>query len=585
MSRNWAIILLSLAMAGAGSTAAAQSLKEGRGRDAVSPFLQIEPPVRERDRSRADPGPADMRSIDGSRNHQSDIEHNATHNALARVVPAAYADGIATLAGADRLSAREISNRVNDQTQLVENPFGTSHYLWQWGQFVDHDIDLTGGTDPPESAHVPVAAGDPDFDPDSTGIALIPFNRSAYAPATGTDTTNPRQQTNQITAWIDASNVYGSDPERAAALRSNDGTGRLATNPGDLLPNSGGTLSNATGGSSQPMFLAGDVRANEQIGLTVLHTLFVREHNRLAGEIGRGNPKLDGDAIYQRARLQVGALMQVITYEEFLPALLGPGALPPYRGYDEGVDARIANEFSTAAYRFGHSALSPWLQRLDRNLNEVPEGHVALRDAFFSPDRLRDEGGIDPILRGLAHQKHQRIDLFVIDDVRNFLFGPPGAGGFDLAALNIQRGRDHGLGSYNEARVAYGLAPALGFADISRDPEVQLRLANAYSSVDAIDLWIGCLAEDPSPGSQVGPLAHEILVEQFSALRDGDRFWYEHALELPDLERARRTRLADVIRRNTGIGNEIPDDVFRVVAKEEPQRARDRRGGARGGRR
>ncbi len=250
--------------------------------------------------------------------------------------------------------------------------------------------------------------------------------------------------------------------------------------------------------------------------------------------------------------------------DRFLPALLGPGAPAPYRGYRPEVDARIANEFSTAAYRFGHSALSPTLLRLDAAGAEVAEGHLALRDAFFAPQRLTDEGGIEPVLRGLASQVCQDVDPLVIDDVRNFLFGPPGAGGFDLASLNIQRGRDHGLPSYNAVRRALGLRPARNFGDVSSRPEIRRRLREAYGAVEDIDLWVGGLAEDPLPGAMVGEVVGLILKDQFEALRDGDRFWYQRVLSRQEQRQVESTRLADIIRRNTSIGAEIPDDVFHV---------------------
>lgn len=487
----------------------------------------------------------------------------ATNTALQRLVVADYADGIEALAGGERPSPREISNVVGAQYELRPNSVGASDVLWQWGQFLDHDLDLTDGTDPPEPADIAVPTGDPYFDPNATGTAVITFNRSVYVPHTGTSPANPRQQMNEITGWIDASNVYGSDPERAAALRTNDGTGRLRTSAGNLLPFNTGGLPNA-GGPSSSLFLAGDVRANEQVGLIAMHTLFVREHNRLAGDIARQQPELSDEEIYQRARRMVGGMMQVITYTEFLPALLGPNALAPYRGYKPTVDARISNLFSAAAYRFGHSALSPFLLRLDAAGNEIPAGSLALREAFFAPDRVVDEGGIDPVLRGLSRQVCQTIDPYVIDDVRNFLFGAPGAGGFDLVALNIQRGRDHGLPSYNDARVALGLAPATSFEDITPDAEIQDRLAAVYADVDDIDVWVGGLSEVPLRGSHVGELIQTVLTRQFEALRDGDRFWYARYLDRDERRIVERTRLADVIRRNTGIGRELSDDVFHV---------------------
>ena len=257
------------------------------------------------------------------------------------------------------------------------------------------------------------------------------------------------------------------------------------------------------------------------------------------------------------------ALIQSITYNEFLPLLLGSGTWKHYRGYDPGVDASIANIFSTAAYRFGHSALGSQLLRLDADGNEILNGHLPLRDAFFSPE-LIVEDGIEPLLRGLASQICQRTDPFVVDDVRNFLFGPPGSGGFDLAALNIQRGRDHGLPSYKDAREAFALKRVTSYYEISRDPEIQDRLAAAYVDIDDVDVWVGGLAEDHWHKAQVGPLFAAILKKQFEALRDGDRFWHERILTRRELRQIKATRLSDIIRRNTEIGDEISDDVFRV---------------------
>jgi hypothetical protein len=238
----------------------------------------------------------------------------------------------------------------------------------------------------------------------------------------------------------------------------------------------------------------------------------------------------------------------------------------PYRGYRRRVDARIRTEFSTAAYRFGHSTLSPILRRLDADGQEIPEGSLPLREAFFAPHRILDEGGIEPLLRGLASQACQSLDTMVVEDVRSFLFGPPGAGGFDLPALNVQRGRDHGLPDYNTMRVAYGLPAAATFADVTTDPTTQARLTGIYGDVHDVDPWVGALAEDPMPGAMVGPLVMAVLVEQFEALRDGDRHWYTRTLGRRERREVERTRLADVIRRNTTIGDEIPDDVFHAPA-------------------
>ena len=257
------------------------------------------------------------------------------------------------------------------------------------------------------------------------------------------------------------------------------------------------------------------------------------------------------------------AQLQVITYRDFVPALLGRDGLPRYRGYDPSVDASIRNEFSTAAYRLGHTLLSPILLRVDADGNEHAAGHLSLADAFFAPNELI-EHGIEPLLRGLSDQVCQELDVYIVDEVRDFLFGPPGAGGFDLASLNIQRGRDHGLARYNDVREAMGFERAATFADISRDRRVRQRLASVYASPDDVDLWTGGLSEDRTGEAMLGPLFASIVATQFVALRDGDRFWYQRTLSPQDQRRVERTTLADIIRRNTSIGDELADNVFRL---------------------
>ena len=358
--------------------------------------------------------------------------------------------------------------------------------------------------------------------------------------------------------------MYGSDARRTRALRTNDGTGRLNTSSsGRFLPYNEDRFANDDGGTARRgLFLAGDVRANEQVGLTALHTLFVREHNRLAAAIASEHRELTGNEIFELARKIVGAQMQAITYNEFLPLLLGEGALEPYEGYDSEVDPSISNEFSTAAYRFGHTMLSPSLLLVDRFGDEW---EVSLADAFFNPSLLMEEG-ISGLLRGLGRQQAQAIDPLVVDDIRNLLFGPPGSPGRDLAALNIQRGRDHGIPDYNTTRSAYGLAPARSFADVTSDPDAQDALERVYGDVEYLELWVGGLAEDHAPASMIGETFHTIIAEQFQRLRDGDRYWFEHDpyfLANPGLlEELRGTTLADVVRRNTPIGEELPDNVF-----------------------
>jgi len=499
--------------------------------------------------------PGTYRTIDGIGNNSTNGSWGAVGENLLRIGSANYeGDGSgSTMSMAP--GARTVSNTVAAQGSMTADQRGMSDFVWQWGQFVDHDISLTHTGSQYGTATLTLPVGD------ILG-SLVDFDRSEYDPATGTSSVNPRQQVNSITAYIDASNVYGSDAATAAALRDPSGGGRL------LMRDVGGESFLPTSPTTG-LVMAGDERAAEQIGLTAMHTLFAREHNRLAGILAANNASLTDEQIYQKARKIVGGQMQVITYHEFLPALLGDVA-PTAADfqYDSGIDPGIANEFSTALYRVGHTMLSPSFSLQDEN--GVETSSIALRDAFFNPSLLESPEVIESLFRGLAHSPAQQIDNLLVDDVRNFLFGPPGAGGLDLAMLNIQRGRDHGLPDYNSMRQAYGFARVTRFDQITSDADLQAALLAIYGDVDSIDPWVGALAEDHLRGASVGELIAVGMVDQFTRLRDGDRFFY---LNDPDFTSdadilaavgdISGTTLSAIIARNTGVTH--MGNVFSVV--------------------
>ncbi|MFA7482025.1 MAG: peroxidase family protein [Vulcanimicrobiota bacterium] len=504
----------------------------------------------------------EVRRYDGSGNNLSQPDLNKTDTVFLRRTPESYSDGIDTPSGLDRPNPREISNKVMNQRGRAQDERKLSNMVWAWGQFLDHDVTFTPNPGVPDW-NIAVPAGDRHFDPEGKGQAIIPFARSSAAPGTGAGTGVPRRQFNGITGWIDGSQVYGSSPERAAALRTFDG-GKLKTGENDMLPSNtmGLANDNPMRRPEEALLAAGDVRANENLGLLSLHTVFLREHNRLVEEFAKSDPSLSDEALYQMARKVVGAQVQHVTFNEFLPALLGEDAIKPYQGYQPQVDPRICNEFSTAAYRMGHSQIEPIIWREGADGQAIPERDLALLHAFFSPERLA-EGGVDPILRGLTAFIQEPTDEDVSVALRNMLFGRPGKGGMDLAAINIQRGRDHGLPDYNTVREAFGLPAAQSFADISQEPEAIAKLQEAYGSVDKVDPWVGMLCEDHVPGSGVGPTIRAVLVDQFERLRDGDRFWYQNDPDLAPLrEEIEKTSLTDIIRRNTDIGGEMDDTPF-----------------------
>lgn len=218
---------------------------------------------------------AQIAPLNGVGNNVAHPEWGATSQDLIRVAPAAYGDGVSTPAGANRPSAREISNALAAQQTLTNGDLALDDrymtaFVYAWGQFIDHDLDLTNGATGAQAQpfNVQVPKGDPYFDPAGTGTKLIYLNRSEYDPATGTSRANPRQQFNEITAYLDGSVVYGSDPTRAAALREFAG-GRLKTSSGNLPPLNTAGLPNANDAHLFPdnqLYLAGDVRASNRSG-------------------------------------------------------------------------------------------------------------------------------------------------------------------------------------------------------------------------------------------------------------------------------------------------------------------------------
>ena len=515
-----------------------------------------------------------IRSFDGTGNNLHNLHYGSAGSPLLDIAPLDYENGYSTPSGGDRPNPRIISNTVALQTEEMPSDRKLTNLIWAFGQFLDHDLDLVPeGVDAQHNEiYIPVPAGDPWLDPEGTGTIVIPLNDSAFISGTGTDTSNPRQLPNNITAWIDGSNIYGSDEHRAAFLRTFD-NGRLKVSAGNLLPFNDGSIENADPRGSDPtsLFVAGDVRANENSVLVSMHTLFVREHNRLADLLDDAHPDWSDEQIFQRARAINIAQYQSVIYNEYLPALLGVETIPDYSGYDSSINPNISRTFASAAFRFGHSQLSSQIPRLDNQGAEIAEGNLTLSEVFFRSADVVQEAGIDPILRGVTSSLSQSTDTQMIDDVRNLLFRfGPNPIGKDLFAINLQRGRLHGLADYNTIREAFGLESVHSFGEITSDTQLQHQLESLYGDVNDIDAFVGLLAEDHVPGAAVGETVQTVLLHQFMALREGDRFYYENQFSAEEIAEIEDTSLADIILNNTDT-TEIQDNVFFLPEETSPE--------------
>jgi peroxidase len=478
-------------------------------------------------------------SIDGSGNNQSDPTLGAANTDEIRLAPANFAPGT-TDTPVDGPNPRDVSNAIF-ATPQDEDPGGRSAYMYAFGQFVDHDIDLnmnqTPAADGSNVLSFTIPAGDTELPPGSE----ISIPRGQVDPANG-------NAINSVTQYLDLSQVYGSDADTAASLRNSDGT--LKTSSGNYLPIVNG------------QYVGGDVRAAENPDLTSLDVLFVREHNYLVGQLHAQDPSLTGDQLYSMARAINTAEYQNIVYTEFLPHLLGANTLTQYQGYNPSVSPQIFEEFSTAAYRFGHSTVSPEETKI-ANDGLIMEQKELVAASAEQTTELPLNSGSDGLLRNLAQDFSQESSATINSDLRNLLnANPPGEVG-DLAAIDILRERDLGIATLNQTREALGMTPYTSFDQITSNPTLASELQQVYGSVDQVDLFVGGLAEDPAPGgSMVGPTFQAVIAQQFENLRDGDpNFYLNQGFSQQLMTQIQNTTLSDLIARDT-YSTAIQPDAF-----------------------
>ncbi|XP_062125134.1 LOW QUALITY PROTEIN: chorion peroxidase [Drosophila sulfurigaster albostrigata] len=520
-----------------------------------------------------------------------------------RMVAPDYADGIA----APRAShhgqlppARQVSLSIHRSSYETDSNFTVM--LAVFGQFLDHDITATSLTTAQEGDSIDCcAARTEEPHPECFPVHILPndpyyqhynlscmnFVRSAPAP---TGRFGPRQQFNQATAFIDGSVVYGNLEQRQRQLRTYiNGTLRMfiTEDERELLPIS----SNSEDGCNRVLmtrqgkycFESGDDRANENLLLTSMHLLWARQHNYLARGLHKLNPDWEDERIFQEARKIVGAQLAHITYNEFLPVLLGrnlsqaKGLLPASDNlnapdtYDHRVNPSIANCFAGAAFRFAHTLL-PGLFNVSRD-NSTPEA-MELHKMLFNPFSLWSRHGIDHALLAAANTPVLRVDRFFSLEITQKLFEGTAEDkvpvcGLDLVSLNIQRGRDHGIPAYPVFRRHCGLPPVDTWEQMALavDNATLVSIKQIYDSPQDVDVYTGALSEPPLDGAIFGPLLSCLVSDQFMRIKLGDSHWYERKFgpqrfTKPQLAEIYKSSLAAIICRNSDGIHEIREHVM-----------------------
>ncbi|XP_064304710.1 thyroid peroxidase isoform X2 [Phalacrocorax carbo] len=502
------------------------------------------------------------RLITGACNNREHPRWGASNTALARWLPPAYEDGLSQPRGWDPSVlyngiqlplVREVTKKIiHASNEAVTEDNLYSDIIMVWGQYIDHDIAFT----PQSTSRTAFLTGtecqmtcekqNPCFpikvttnDTLTSGMDCLPFYRSSPACGTGDhgilfgnlSVLNPRQQINGLTSFLDASTVYGSTPAVENKLRNlTSKEGLLRVNVKyydnhreylpftDRIPSPCAQDSNASEGERIECFMAGDSRSSEVTSLAAMHTLWLREHNRLARALKKINGHWTAETVYQEARKIVGALHQIITLRDYVPKIIGPDAfnlyIGLYTGYDPTMNPTVSNVFSTAAFRFGHATIQPIVRRLNAQYLDDPElPNLHLHEVFFSPWRLIKEG---------------------YNDWREFC---------DLPKLETQTDLNTVITNHN----------------------VTEKIMELYHNPSNIDVWLGGLVEDFLPGARTGPLFACVIGKQMKALRDGDRFWWENDNVFNEAQKheLKKHSLSRVICDNTGI-SEVPADAFQL---------------------
>ncbi|XP_033760036.1 myeloperoxidase-like [Pecten maximus] len=539
------------------------------------------------------------RTINGTCNNLDNPLWGSKDAVQIRVLSADYDDGIGSprqtsVDGGDLPSARTVTRTVlvfdtsgNPSNSTPEDQFRTM-MMTVWGQFLDHDITETPMTkgrnntnvaccqlpkaqrDERTTQCVPITIEPGDVRLTGTCMDVIrslPTREKPCIPGV-------REQINGITSFIDASQVYGSDEEVAHELRTFS-NGLLKVAGPNLLPKNKDPSACLLKNTNTHCMFAGDIRVNENPHLGAIHVAFVRFHNTLATRMKTANNALDDEAIYQRCRKLIGAIMQHVTYTKWLPAVLGEKLMRKHDleltdedDYNVKINPSTMNQFSSASMRYGHTLVNELIALWNTSFHA--ESEERLDQNFFIVDKLFNESALRDMSRWMVSSPCKKSDAFFADPIFNHLFNNE----LDLAAVNIQRGREHGLPGYMAFRKKCNLPTVDKFSDLHDiEPDFRNKFANVYKNVEDIDLFAGAIAENPVSDGHVGPTFGCLMGMQFRTLKRGDRYWFDRTGDIEGLtedqvDAVKNFPLAKLFCDTFGL-NRIQEDIFSIPRVNE----------------
>ncbi|XP_055548421.1 chorion peroxidase-like [Wyeomyia smithii] len=406
---------------------------------------------------------------------------------MERVLPPAYGDRVAsprTLSRSGMLlpSARKISAHLFDDVHVPDMQLNV--LMMQFGLFIVHDITknkpaaekvdccIHGGQHTSFQSHpacfpINVSINDPFYS--RFGVRCMEFLRTATVPKSHCQAGHARQ-ISAVTHFIDGSGIYGSSEAESHSLRSHVG-GRLKSLVHHQFKNELPPLEPATSACRTSADMG-----SEMTGL---------------------NPHWNDETLFQETRRIIGAELQHIVFNEYLPKVIGPHFIKKYKlnvskghssVYNSEINPSITSEFSSAAFRFGHSTVPSRL--------ELPRSVVDTHKTFFDPSPMRNPEFLDHLFQGILSQPMQKVDGKFSHSITWFLNSREGHRfGKDLVSINIQRGRDHAVQPYNQYLRLSGKPMKRNFKEF--DSNSGSKLHHLYDSPDDVDLYVGGILEHP----------------------------------------------------------------------------------------
>jgi hypothetical protein len=407
-----------------------------------------------------------------------------------------------------------------------------------WIQFMVKDWLSHGAGDPQHHFELPLADDDPWPQRPLRVLKTLPD------PTRARDDLGPQTFLNTETPWWDASQLYGGGTAARDQLPRRSGVdGKLLIGPGNRLvfPDDP---------ALSPAFVPG-----WWLGLNMMSTVFIREHNAVADALKAAYPQWTDEDLYQRARLVIAGLIAKIHTVEWTPAIIA---------HPTTVTAMSANWWGLAGKRihqlFGRLSSSEVISgipgsptdhfgvpySLTEEFSIVYRMHPLIADSYAfrsaADDRLIAEHSFPEIAGPHAQEVAEQIDLgdafysfgvahpgaLVLNNYPRFLQQfqrPDNDQLMDLAATDILRSRELGVPRYNQFRRLLHLKPARSFEDLTGDPAQLAALRRLYRDVDSVDTIIGMLAEKRPTGFGFSDTAFRIFILMASRRLNSDRYF------------------------------------------------------------